>query len=463
MLAISALNMLLKESPYKVSSVNSQENTKSSLEGTLSNVYQEEGFFSDTFDSLANVHIISDTENSSSRGSHGNSSFQSFADQSITHFYFDFSSSWPRTPTWISLFGTDTFYSSFARIFKRLVQECGVPVLLSLKTALNEFVNAKERSKQCVAAEAFAGLLHADVIGLVEAWDSWMMAQLRNILLAPSVESVPEWAACIRYAVTGKGRYGAKIPLLRQRILDCLVEPLPQTATTTVVAKRYSFLSAALVEILPSRMPISEVQLHDKLLQELLDNMSHPTAHVREAIAIALSVLCSNIRLHAFINKDYSYENGKQTIIGKHADSWDQLLPQKASELVVAIQNANPSDNLDNLAETNTLSGSDNNSSDDVQWMETLFHFVISLMKSGRSAFLLDVLVGFLYPVISLQETSNKDLSILAKAAFELLKWRIFTDDHLRKAVSILLSLAEDPNWRTRSATLTFLRSFMYR
>ncbi|KAF5773881.1 hypothetical protein HanXRQr2_Chr13g0593721 [Helianthus annuus] len=67
-------------------------------------------------------------------------------------------------------------------------------------------------------------------------------------------------------------------------------------------------------------------------------------------------------------------------------------------------------------------------------------------MKSGRSAFLLDVLVGFLYPVISLQETSNKDLSILAKAAFELLKWRIFTNDYLRKAVSILLSLAEDPN-----------------
>ncbi|KAM0029418.1 putative armadillo-like helical, proteasome activator complex subunit 4 domain-containing protein [Helianthus debilis subsp. tardiflorus] len=470
-LAISALNMLLKESPYKlsaeqqpISAENSQENTKSSLEGTLSNIFQEEGFFSDTFDSLSNIHIISDNENSS-RGGHGNSSFQSLADKSITRFYFDFSSSWPRTPTWISLFGTDTFYSSFARIFKRLVQECGVPVLLSLKTALNEFVNAKERSKQCVAAEAFAGLLHADVVGLVEAWDSWMMAQLQNILLAPSVESIPEWAACIRYAVTGKGKYGIKVPLLRQRILDCLVEPLPQTVTTTVVAKRYSFLSAALIEVSPPRMPLSEIQLHYKLLQELLDNMSHPTAHVREAIAIALSVLCSNIRLHVSIAKDSSFESGKNIINGKNTDSWDRLLQERASELVVAIQNANPSDSLENLAETNALSGSDSSTSspDDVQWMETLFHFVISLMKSGRSAFLVDVLVGFLYPVISLQETSNKDLSMLAKAAFELLKWRIFTDDHLRKAVSVLLSSAEDPNWRTRSATLTFLRSFMYR
>lgn len=467
-LAISALNMLLKESPYKLSaeqhamaSRDLQENTKSSLEGTLSNIFQEEGFFSETFDSLSNVHIIGDTENSSSRGGHENSSFQSLADKSITRFYFDFSSSWPRTPTWISFFGSDTFYSSFARIFKRLVQECGAPVLLSLKSALEEFVNAKERSKQCVAAEAFAGLLHADVIGLVEAWDSWMMVQLQNILLAPSVESIPEWAACIRYAVTGKGKYGMKVPLLRQRILDCLIEPLPQTVTTTVVAKRYSFLSAALIEVSPPRMPLSEIQLHHKLLQELLDKMSHPTAHVREAIAIALSVLCSNIRLHASFNMP---EEGNSIMInGKHGKSWDQLLQERASELVVAIQNANPSDNLENLAETNTLSGSDSNSPDDVQWMETLFHFVISLMKSGRSAFLLDVLVGFLHPVISLQETSNKDLSILAKAAFELLKWRIFTNGHLRKAISILLSSAEDPNWRTRSATLTFLRSFMYR
>ncbi|GKD57583.1 hypothetical protein Tco_1290970, partial [Tanacetum coccineum] len=32
---------------------------------------------------------------------------------------------------------------------------------------------------------------------------------------------------------------------------------------------------------------------------------------------------------------------------------------------------------------------------------------------------------------------------------------------HLQKAISILLSSADDPN--TRSATLTFLRSFMYR
>ncbi|XP_022716623.1 proteasome activator subunit 4 isoform X5 [Durio zibethinus] len=471
-LAISALNTLLKDSPYKMSvddqplfSGNSQDNTKSSLEGALREIFQEEGFFSETLNSLSHVHIITDTDSASSRGNHGNSSFQSLADKSITRFYFDFSASWPRTPSWISLLGSDTFYSNFARIFKRLIQECGMPVLLALKSPLEEFANAKERSKQCVAAEAFAGVLHSDVNGLLEEWDSWMMVQLQNIILAQSVESIPEWAACIRYAVTGKGKHGTRVPLLRQQILNCLLTPLPPTVTTTVVAKRYAFISAALIELSPQQMPVPEIQLHNKLLDELLGNMCHSSAQVREAIGVTLSVLCSNIRLHVSSSQDRSNERGKTDINNQlKEENWVQLLIERASEVVVNIQNSGLSDVLDTSTDINSKNGYQNgDSQDDVKWMETLFHFIISTLKSGRSSYLLDVIVGLLYPVISLQETSNKDLSTLAKAAFELLKWRIVLEPHLEKAVSVILSSANDPNWRTRSATLTYLRTFMFR
>ena len=295
LLAISALNTLLKESPYKMSALEHpgsagdfQGHKKSSLEGALSQIFQEEGFFSETLSSLSHVHITADAENTTSRN-HGSSSFQSLADKSITLFYFDFSSSWPRTPSWISLLGSDTFYSNFARIFKRLFQECGMPVLSALRNSLEEFANAKERSKQCVAAEALAGVLHSDVSGLLEAWDSWMMDQLQNVILAPSVESIPEWAACIRYAVTGKGKRGTNIPVLRQKIMNCLAAPLPPTVTTTVVAKRFAFLSAALIEVSPPRMPVAEMQLHETLLKELLCNMSHSSAQV----SLLLYIFCS--------------------------------------------------------------------------------------------------------------------------------------------------------------------------
>lgn len=299
-LAISALNTLLKESPYKLSADNRtnghgylQGDTKSSLEGALSDIFQEEGFFSETLNSLSNVHIISDLDASSSKGHYGNSSLQSFADKSITRFYFDFSASWPRTPSWISLFGNDTFYSNFARIFKRLIQECGMPVLLALRTSLQEFVDAKERSKQCVAAEALAGVLHSDVLGVSEAWDSWIVVQLQNIIHAPSVESIPEWTASIRYAVTGKGKSGTRAPLLREKIIDCLMKPLPQTVTTSVVAKRYTFLSAVLIEVSPPRMPENELSFHYNLLKELLSNMNHSSAQVSEYI-FARCALISN-------------------------------------------------------------------------------------------------------------------------------------------------------------------------
>ncbi|VVA97480.1 unnamed protein product [Arabis nemorensis] len=467
-LAISALNTLLKESPHKMQgkdqpSLSSQENANSSLDIALSQIFQEEGFFRETFESLSHIHIT-DTD-SSSRGNHGSSSFQSMADKSITRFYFEFSASWPRTPSWISLLGSDIFYPSFARIFKRLAQECGVPVLLALKSPLEEFSNAKERSKQCVAAEALAGLLHSDVNGLVSEWNSWIMVQLQNVILGQSVESIPEWAACIRYAVTGKGKQGTKIPVMRQQILDCIVAPLPPTATTTVVAKRYAFLLAALIELSPLKMPVSEVKLHILLLDELICNMSHSSAQIREAIGVTLSVLSSNIRLRMSYRQEYPSEERRTDVDSRlEEENWFKLISTRASEAVTNIQQASISDSLDTSADVvmeNAQSTGD--SQDDVKWMETLFHFIISSFKSGRSSYLLDVIAGFLYPVISLQETSHKDLSTLAKAAFELMKWRVFSESHLQKVVGVILSSADDSNWRIRSSTLTYLRTFMYR
>ncbi|XP_024015525.1 proteasome activator subunit 4 isoform X2 [Eutrema salsugineum] len=466
-LAISALNTLLKESPHKMQgkdqpSVSSQENANSSLDLALSQIFREEGFFRETFESLSHIHIT-DTD-SSSRGNHG-SSFQSMADKSITRFYFEFSASWPRTPSWISLLGSDIFYPSFARIFKRLAQECGVPVLLALKSPLEEFCNAKERPKQCVAAEALAGVLHSDVNGLLSEWDSWVMVQLQNVILGQSVESIPEWAACIRYAVTGKGKQGTKIPVMRQQILDCIVAPLPPTATTTVVAKRYAFLSAALIELSPPKMPVSEVKLHIMLLDELIRNMSHSSAQIREAIGVILSVLCSNIRLRMSYHQEHPSEEGRTDVDSRiEEENWFKLISEKASEAVTNIQQASISDSLDTSTDVDMDNAPSNGDSlDDVKWMETLFHFIISSFKSGRSSYLGDVIAGFLYPVISLQETSHKDLSTLAKAAFELLKWRVFPGSQLQKIIGVILSSAGDSNWRIRSSTLTYLRTFMYR
>lgn len=273
MLAISALNTLLQGSSGK------SKPDIPSVESTLTHILQEEGFLPDMLNSLSHVHIISDTDSSASKGPQA-SSFQSGADKAMTFFYFDFSASWPRTPSWISLVTGGNFYSSFARIFKRLVQECGTPLVHSLQVSLDEFLSSKERSKQCVAAEAMAGMLHSDVSGIFEEWDSWMMSRLEKVVTTPSVESVPEWAACVRYAVTGKGKHGTKVPALRQKVLDSLAAPVLDTVATSVVAKRYSFLAVCLIEVSAARMGPTELQFHVKMLEELLENMRHSSAQV---------------------------------------------------------------------------------------------------------------------------------------------------------------------------------------
>ncbi|XP_020110072.1 proteasome activator subunit 4 [Ananas comosus] len=464
LLAISALNTLIEGEQHK-SSGHPKQYENSSIGGVLNQILQEEGFFNETLNSLSNVHII-DTETLASKGNHGSSSFQSATDKAITLFYFDFSASWPRTPSWISLLGGDTFYSNFARIFKRLIQECGIPVLYSLGTALEEFSSAKERSKQCVAAEALAGLLHSDINGLLEEWDKWIMPQIEKIILAPSVESIPEWAACIRYAVTGKGKYGTRIPILRQKILDCLARPLPQSLATSILAKRYSFLSIALIEISPHRMIREEAEYHLKLLDELLGNMSNLSAQVREAVGVMLSVLCSNMRLFATSGLDHL---SKGTVGDAYMfeppqkENWAKILTERASELSINIQNANLSDRMQSADSAHENGFTNAEAEADVKRMETLFHFIISSLKSGRSSVLLDIIVGLLYPVLSLQETANKELSTLAKATFELLKWRTLPRPFLENAVLVILSSMNDPNWRTRSASLSYLRTFMYR
>lgn len=287
-LAISALNAMLEGTRCQDSSQDEQfyfyhnkQLGNSSIGRILNQIIQEEGLLSEALNSLSLLHIDDDSETSASKGYIESSFFQSVTDEELTLFYFDFLAQWPRTPCWIPFPGVDKFHPNFARIFQRLAQECGTPILHALMNIIEQFSSAKERSKQSVAAEILAGILHSDVSGLPGAWDSWMMLQLQKIMVAPSLESFPEWASCIQYAVTGKGKYGAQIPVLRQRIFNCLEKTSAQSASTSaIVARRYFFLSVALTEISPPTMPGEEFQYHKELLKELLCNMSHSSAQV---------------------------------------------------------------------------------------------------------------------------------------------------------------------------------------
>ncbi|XP_031478674.1 proteasome activator subunit 4-like isoform X3 [Nymphaea colorata] len=452
-LAISALNVLLTEFPNvpSVEKTLTAGSVKSPLEDALGQVFLEDGFFVHALNYLSDDHDIPDMELVDSTGNYG--MISSDADKLIRCFCFDRIPSWPRTPSWIFMTGGDSFCASFAYFIERLVQECGEPVVLSLRSSLEEFSFAEERAKQCVAAEALAGILHSDISEVQDSWKSWILSLVEKIILEPVVDSTPDWTACIRYAVTGKGRHGTEAPDLRHKVLECLMNPLPQIVKTSTITKRYYFLAAALAEMYPSKMQSTEVELHDALLKELLECMDYSSSQVREAIGVTLSVLCSNMAL--FIScrtgKSHHMQHSKSNYsIGDN--DWCHYLIKRASELALHIQSAGQPSIFAN-----------DDTQEETRWMETLFHFVISSFKSGRSPFLFNIIVGVLHPIISLQGTPNEDLSCLANEAFELLIWHTMPQACLKEAVVILLSSSNNSNWRTRLSTLSYLRHFMYR
>lgn len=93
---------------------------------------------------------------------------------------------------------------------------------------------------------------------------------------------------------------------------------------------------------------------------------------VRESIGVALSVLCSNLRLHANFADSNLHEEGNLK-----AGSWDRFLVERASELVANIQHASQSDNMEMAEGTSSEKGFlSGDSLDDVKWMETVPFFI---------------------------------------------------------------------------------------
>lgn len=98
---------------------------------------------------------------------------------------------------------------------------------------------------------------------------------------------------------------------------------------------------------------------------------------VREAIGVTLSVLCSNIQLYESFDHEHSHAEERRDV-AKQFDgrSWVQFLKERASEVLINIQNTTQSDSLETPATISPENGHLNgDSQDDVKWMETVLVF----------------------------------------------------------------------------------------
>ncbi len=100
---------------------------------------------------------------------------------------------------------------------------------------------------------------------------------------------------------------------------------------------------------------------------------------VRETIGVTLSVLCSNIQLYALADHHHSHEGGNNDVNNGLMKSWIQFLTERASQVLMNIQNAS---HCVNLETSKNISAPDvhlnGDSQDDDKWMETVTLLKIS-------------------------------------------------------------------------------------
>lgn len=445
----------------------------SSSKTSFVSILSQANFGSVVFRNISVDHQFSDGQMQSRRGSVGRA-VAPFDDSAISMLWVPGNiRSWPRTRTLDSTMRGDGFSSKYAKLFKRLVQECDLATLEAFCGPLKEATSElEERGIQCVAAEAIAGFLHSDMECVSKAWDEWLQSLLQKFLTNSSVESTTEWAACIRFAVTGKGRLGRQPPLTRPMVLRCLLEPVPSTASSNAVVKHFTFLCAALTEIPPSEESSDELVFHQQLLMEALKFARHSAPQVREVVGMALCIAGANLEESNLPSELTKVEvvNPKKTTSEETIEWKFFITSETISEAIKCVRDTAQENEAD-VSMENVMTISNNGSStqkgDDLQeairFTETVLYFLISTMKAGRSMALMNVIIELLQPVLSLQETAHKDLSSLAKVALQFLKFQIFPASHISNAVSALLAAANDSNWHTRVASLSFLQSFMYR
>lgn len=386
-------------------------------------------------------------------------STQQMSDAGLTSFMPTYMREWPHTWTWDADMQGDQFSPTFAKLFKRLVQNFGSVVLKILHGPLQEVSSATEdRGKQCIAAEIMAGLLHSDADCVLAAWEEWISSLFKKFLVLPTLDSASEWAACIRFAVGGKGRNGSRMPLLRPKVLQCVAQCVPEKSSTTLIARKLMFLRAALVELLPAYSSSDEITFQLGVLKQVLGLLNHPSPQVRRSVGSVLCLLLSNLHLYALKHR------GDESIHVEHlCEETCMLLISNSMEATKNIINADPTTSSGSSSSSKGDEAQKKRIKESVRQMETIFYFLVSAILSGRARTLMNVITSLIYPTLSLQETSEKDLSSLARGVMRYLQWQPFPVSHLSQVVEVALSAALDNYWHTRVAFLTFLQPFMYR
>jgi hypothetical protein len=230
---------------------------------------------------------------------------------------------------WTFVTSNGSFSTVTASAVRLLCDSIAAPAFLdTVHAPLTEAVAAPDAGTQAAAAEVLAGILRSGSPAVVQAWlgsaslagpqemsrthppTGWLYKLTRSAVLGTGpVETEDDWLLCLRFALTtldpgglqstqstpiqstqSTPRQSMQSPPIQSLIRGMLLEPVPQGAPSSLVAKRLLALGVAVGELVlapdeagpvPGQRAADEAAFLMRVLGELKGSLCHPARQVQ--------------------------------------------------------------------------------------------------------------------------------------------------------------------------------------
>ncbi|CAI5504830.1 unnamed protein product [Closterium sp. Naga37s-1] len=347
--------------------------------------------------------------------------------------------------------------------------------LHALHPCLQDLVSKEtDKGAQSAAAEITAGLLASAHPAVLHA--CWEVVEAGG----------SEGGADGREGVGG-GVRGRIQRLVREKLL----EKLPGNAASGQQAKRLMLLVVAVGEMgqvgegAESEEQQEEDEEESRFLIRLADEakglMTHSARQVRQLLGEVLSAL-----LVALSTRFASSSSSSSSASAAAAASLSNHILAEAAKAATVIKSMGSSteqqketkegskkqegemegvvEGKEGGDEGSSEAGKEGSEEDRSVWtMESILYFLMSAVKSGDAPPFLPDIVALLPPLLSIQETPNTDLSLLAKQCLAYTKYLPLPATAVPAAAAAVLAAAQSSNWKERAAALSFCQPFVFR
>eukprot|EP01114_Cavostelium_apophysatum_P014493 TRINITY_DN3777_c0_g1_i6.p1 TRINITY_DN3777_c0_g1~~TRINITY_DN3777_c0_g1_i6.p1 ORF type:complete len:1780 (-),score=427.71 TRINITY_DN3777_c0_g1_i6:35-5374(-) len=333
---------------------------------------------------------------------------------------------WPYTKS-------PTLSSSFkvanASLWKGIFQVCGEQVFYNNRALFAAHLKMEDAESQYVVAEVIGGLVRASkrwsYSGVQAVWE-FVIGILEKVVSTTGAETLPDWSTCLRFCCYNMD------PKRFSPLIDYLLANPFGGSNSSVQVKKLLLIKSVLTELTwrSSRLAIS-------LLSQIGSSIAHPFKQVRHAMGECISVIFANL----WIPKSHLTTNSQDLNITRNLDAFVVGLLERLEYWERKAEDINDAEKAERT-----------------HFRETILHWLSYTFTFNESFSMVQYLPKLLPHIFAMQRDKDEDIAKQAMQIPALVAQYRFPPELLPSILSATFTVANQPNWHVRSATLPFLQ-----